>query len=125
MITKYLDSEPVIMLTLVYFILKDPEVEYKIVVAHEGNVISEIKGNKDIHIKVRKTDKKLTDRELKAIVKKREAVAAVSISPDLAKVKLYVDGSNAGDAAKVEGAVKKAVVNAMTNKQKKHVKKCL
>lgn len=107
---------PLIVLSLVYFILDGGNTAYKIsYINAPKDVIHELQQNDDYDITVKKADSKKAAIDK---VKASEVTAAVNINSDCSRVKIYLDGSNASDAKKVRAVIEQSVATVARDNAK-------
>ena len=117
---------PLIILGLLYLILTGTGATYDVVAGQAPEaVIEAIQDQDDMDLNVINingnpwTSDETEDGRVALIdaMKEKKAIAAFTISDDLKEVHLYVDGTNAGDAAKVSAVFTKALQEEIKSRQ--------
>ena len=109
---------PLVVLTLVYFVFQSGSAAYTIEVIHAPkDVVSQIRDNDDYDITVKHDSKKSAVEA----VRQGDAIAAVRVSSDCSRVKIYLDGTNAGDAAKIKALISQSVAQVVRDDMKQKV----
>ena len=107
---------PLIVLTLVYFILDTGTTSYSIGgINSSPKLEQQLKSSDDYDITV----KKYSDKSAAlAAVKKEKIIAAVNASDDSSNVKIYLDGTNSSDASKVKALISQSVAATTKSEMK-------
>lgn len=117
---------PVLVLSLVYFILKDTGFSCKIVVSSAPEkVIEKIENSGDIDVEIIKISSDASPETIKSEVKQNDAIAGVDISRDMRDIKIYLDATNSGNAAKIEGLIQNSIRRIVDEGRKKDTDKLL
>jgi len=112
---------PLLVLTLVYFILDTGNTSYTIsVISAPADVVHEIKTNEDYDVTVRKDGSR--SKAIKT-VRAQDAAAAVKVSSDCSRVRIYLDGSNAADAKKVKAIIEQSVAQVVKDDARTSIEK--
>ena len=115
---------PLLILSLLYFILNGAGATYTIVVGEspEG-IVQRLEEQDDLSLRIvgidgeewqaPDSDSAADTAALKNAVVEQGATGGLSVSEDLKEIHLYLDGTNSGDAAKVSAVVTKALQEEM------------
>ncbi len=118
---------PLVILTLLYFILNGTGATYTVVAGDVPEaIVNEMLDNEDVNIKIVDTNGDKWSDSVKegdyAVLRKslaeNKAVAAISVDDDLSEAVIFIDGTNATDANKVKAAFTKAYSSYASDKQK-------
>ncbi|MBQ3964845.1 MAG: ABC transporter permease [Firmicutes bacterium] len=121
---------PLLILSLLYFILNGAGATYTIVVGESPEaIVQSLEEQDDLSVRIvgidgeewQAPDSDAADgvnadgdsAALKNAVVEQEATGGLSVSEDLKEIHLYLDGTNSGDAAKVSAVVTKALQEEM------------
>lgn len=108
---------PLVILTLVYFILNTESNTYNLgIIAAPDAYIEELTHNDTLDIKLTYLKKE----DVPDAMKKKEIVAAIDINPDMTDAKIYLDGTNYLDAEKIQALIKSTTLKALQTNMKQN-----
>lgn len=120
---------PLVILFLLYLILNGTGATYTLVIAEAPEaVVERMVEQDDVALEIVDTDGEtwtsadsnhIDKASLTDAVKELDATAGVSVSSDLQKIHIYIDGTDAGAAAKVNAAITKSIQEELTVKRDK------
>ena len=103
---------PILIMTLLYFILGSDNSVFKIaVISAPDSFVSELSSNAEYEVEIFH----ISEEEAAAAIDNNEILAAVTIDDDYRNVKIDLDGTNATDAKKVQAIIQKAAVTGLQN----------
>ena len=109
---------PLVILTLISFVLNGDNAEYKIGIINENEdfitELGEFDDEQDINVVTEYMEK---DEAVEAI-KNRKIIAAVEVSDDYKNSTIYIDGTNSADSNKINVVVKRSIIECMRNDMK-------
>lgn len=110
---------PLIVLSLVYFILDTGTTSYNIGIINSSTKLEQqIKKNDDYDITVKKYSVKSDALDA---IKSGDIIAAVDANKDSSRVKIYLDGSNSSDAARVKGVITQSTADVVKKAMKSKI----
>ncbi|GAA6383149.1 ABC transporter permease [Intestinibacter bartlettii] len=111
---------PILILSLVYYILCGNTTEYKIgIINAPQSFLDEIKDENDdnVIIKTEKIDKKDIDKQ----IKEENKIAVVDMDDDFKDVKIYIDGTDNAKSTKAIALIKSAIMSAGVESSKENL----
>ena len=103
---------PILILTLLYFILSYDNSIYKIaVIDAPDSFYSELKNNDEYVVEI----SQLSKEEAADAIDNEEILAAVTIDDAYKNIQIDLDGTNATDAKKVQAIIQKAAISGLQN----------
>lgn len=109
---------PLLILTLIYFILNSDNTTYQIgIVSAPEHFISELKNTADVDIEITQ----ISRDEMQSAIKNETVSAAVLISSDSKQVDVYMDGTDASKAQKLKMLIQRANAAALQKSMQQQV----